>query len=769
MASDRIVTLTTPLGPDELLFMHLKGFDMLSACFRFDLRLESENPDIAAEKLLGEAVTVMVETEKDEAKRYFSGLVDEFYFDGDADAGGYVYRLVLRPKFWTLSKAMDNRIFQQMTVPEIVQEVLDKAGVTDYRLDIDGSYPAREYCVQYGETNLDFVQRLLEHEGIIYYFEYGDGTHTMVLCDHQNQFLASDPVFELPFEAAGVQRTGDMEVLTRLMDAAHVVTAKHVHTDYDFEKPSADLMAQTEMGGAHLDDDKERYFYPGKYVEHGRGQDLSDIRIDEQRARRRMILAQSTSVFPFSGSFFKITESPREEHNIEVFVHRAEYDLREANYAAGGSTASSEQEGQEGFWASYELIAMDAHYRPGRTTPKPVMKGPQTAVVVGPAGEEIHTDEYSRVKVQFHWDRLGGKDENSTCFIRVSSTWAGSGWGFIQIPRIGQEVIVDFLEGDPDAPIVTGRVYNAEQMPPYGLPGNATQSGWKSNSSPGGGGWNELRFEDKKGQEEVYFQAEKDHNELVKNDESRTIGHDFAEDVGNDATQSVGHDRTESVGNNKSTSVGVDRTVSIGSNDTETVGSNRSLTVGANETINIGANSTETIGANHTQSVAVAQTITVGAARVDTVGAAENRTVGAAQNNIIGGARVVTVGDSQTHTVASDDTVTIGADQSTTIAAKHALTVGSDQSIEIGGAHGEKVAKGSSLEIGEGMLVKVGTDLVIEAGDSIVIKVGKAAISMKKDGTVNIEGKDITTKGSGAINVKASKDITMKGSKINQN
>ena len=249
------------------------------------------------------------------------------------------------------------------------------------------------------------------------------------------------------------------------------------------------------------------------------------------------------------------------------------------------------------------------------------MRGPQTATVVGPAGAEIYTDKHARVKVQFHWDRLGKKDENSSCFVRVSAAWAGAGWGFIQIPRIGQEVIVDFIEGDPDRPIITGRVYNATEMPPYGLPGSATQSGWKSNSSPGGGGYNELMFEDKAGSELVNFQAQKDHKLLVKNDRTKLVQHDQSDRIDNNAKHSVGVNLDEDVGNNKTTQGRASTGRSnIGSNDTETVGVNRSLTVGSNETIKIGSNSTETIGANHTQTVALVQTVTVGAARVDTVG-----------------------------------------------------------------------------------------------------------------------------------------------------
>jgi type VI secretion system secreted protein VgrG len=772
MVLERYIEVTTPLGTDDvgdplLQFERLTGSDQLSQCYRYELTLQCDDPEIASDKLLGEAVTVTLKRaqSEDEEPRFFHGLVDQFSYLGNESGGRFQYRLILRPAFWFLSKTMDNRIFQRMTVPDIVSKVLDDAGMTDYRMDLSGNYPEREYCVQYGESDLDFVQRLLEHEGMFYHFEFDDGAHTMVIADKLDSLKDAPACKEIAFEQGSLQRTGEQNVITKFERIDSASPAKWVHTDYDFEKPSADLMATSDLSGWHSEDDKERYFYPGKYIDHGRGADLADVRVEEGRALSQVIRANSTAVPPYSGHCFELVENPREADNIKFVILRASYEIWEGQYIAGLDDDAQEQ----GFRAQYELLPADTLYRPARQTPKPVMRGPQTAIVVGPSGEEIHTDEYARVKVQFHWDREGGNDENSTCFIRVSSVWAGSGWGFIQIPRIGQEVIVDFLEGDPDKPIITGRVYNAEQMPPYELPGNATQSGWKSNSSLGGGGWNEMRFEDKKGSEEVYFQAEKDHNELVKNNESRTIGNDFLEDIGNDATQNVHHDRTETVDNNKSVTVGVDRTVSIGSNDTESVGSNRSLSVGVDETITVGSNSSETIGTNHTQSVGVAQSITVGAARSDTVGAAETRQVGGPQANTIGGARTMTVGSSQTHTIGSADSWTIGKDQSVNIGGGQTVKIAKDQSFETAGARSEKIAKGSAIEIGEDGLIKVGKDLVIEAGDTITIKVGKAAISMKKDGTINIEGKDISTKGSGAITVKASKDITMKGSKINQN
>ncbi len=756
--------ITADVGGDDdvgLRFARMSGFDAISACFDFTLVLKSTDMDIASADLLGTDVTLRAGIDTD--VRYFHGLVDQFRFLGLQDGWG-TYELRIRPALWFLSKTTDNRIFQSKSVVDIIEEVLSEQGNLDFDNRLTGTYEPRDYCVQYGESDLDFVQRLMEHEGIYYFHEFADGAHTMVLVDDISTLEPANGWDELKFQPDIAASREDPQYIIEWLRTDSVVPGSYVHTDYDFTKPSADLMAVDELPVGHAGDDKERYGYPGTYIEHSVGKGLATVRLEEGLSPSQRVVATSTVRLPASGHRFKLVEFPRDSENVEFCILRCDYDMSSVDYEA-----SSKHGGETGFLATYLLMPGDVQYRPPLKTPKSVMRGPQTAVVVGPAGEEIHTDEYSRVKVQFHWDRVGSNDENSSCWVRVSSVWAGSGWGFIQIPRIGQEVIVDFLEGDPDQPIITGRVYNAEQMPPYGLPDNATQSGWKSNSSLGGGGWNELRFEDKKGSEEVYFQAEKDHNELVKNNETRNIGNDWVENVGHDATQGVGNNRSETVGVDKDTTVGNNRVVAIGTNDTETVGVDRSLSVGSNETISVGSNSSETIGINHTQTVGALQTITVGAARVDSVAAAETRTVGAAQANTIGAARSVIVGADQTHTIGSDDSWNVASNQSVNIGSAQSFSIGADGSYSIGGAHTLSVAKTSDTSVGEDMSVTVGKTLSISAADEISLTCGKAKIVMKKDGTILIEGKDITQNASGKIDHKASGDITQKGAKIKQN
>ena len=776
MPTDRATAIQTPVGADMLTFTHLVGRDEVSRCFAYTVGFAGENTDVDPLKMLGGAVSI--EGESGDPKRWFSGLISEFRLTRIEDRLAH-YEAVVRPWLWFLGNATDCRIFQNMSVIEIIEEIFSKYGPVKFEKRLQGSYPQRDYCVQYDETDLDFVQRLLEHEGIMYFFEHGDGEHTLVIVDAMSKLKPAPGNETVPYHFEGQGARRDVEYITEWIPGSSVRPGSYAHDDYDFEKPGADLTAVSAQAFSHKQASGEYYRQPGAHLDVGRGDSIAAIRREEIQAAHNRIAAVGTVRRLVSGCTFKLDGFPREDQNQEYLVISAEYKLFDPGYRSGIETEG------ENFQVVLGVAPTTLPYRPPRITPRPIMRGPQTATVVGPSGEEIFTDKYARVKVQFHWDRLGKKDQNSSCFVRVSQTWAGSGWGFIQIPRIGQEVIVDFIEGDPDLPIITGRVYNASQMPPYGLPGSATQSGWKSDSSLGGGGYNELMFEDKAGSELVNFQAQKDHNLLIKNDRTKLVQHDQSDRIDNDAKHSVGHNLDEDVGNNKTVKIGVDQTTNIGNNDTETVGVNRSLTVGSNETISIGSNSTETIGIAHTQTVGAMQTITVGAARIDSVGAAEQRTVGGLQSNDIGATRSVSVGLSQSHSVGTSDSWEIGSSQSVDIGSDQGIKIGANQAIEIGGERHSKIAKDVGTEIGgaytlnvakagglsfgEDCSQKTAKKLLIDAGEQITIKCGDASIIMKKDGTIQVSGKDVTLKASGKINAKASSDIIMKGSEIKQN
>ncbi|WP_322418149.1 type VI secretion system Vgr family protein [Mesorhizobium huakuii] len=775
MPNERATVVHTPVGADVLTFTHLVGRDEISRSFAYTVGFVSKSHDVDPLKMLGGVVSVEGESDP---KRWFSGLVSDFKLTRIEDRLAY-YEATVRPWLWFLGNTTDCRIFQNMTAVEIVEKIFSKYGIAKFEKRLQGSYPSREYCVQYDESDLDFVQRLFEHEGIFYFFEHDEDKHTLVLCDAMSK-LKPAPGYEkvlYNFEGYGSRR--DVEYITEWIPGSAVRPGAYAHTDYDFEKPGADLMAKSAQPFGHKEASGENYRQPGAHLDVGRGDTIAGIRREELQAVHQRNTAVGTVRGLFSGCKFTLESFPRDDQNTEYLVVSAEYRLFDPGYRTQNEAHS------ENFKVVLGVAPTKLPYRPPRITPRPIMRGPQTATVVGPSGEEIFTDKYARVKVQFHWDRLGKKDQNSSCFVRVSQTWAGSGWGFIQIPRIGQEVIVDFIEGDPDLPIITGRVYNASEMPPYALPANATQSGWKSNSSKGGGGYNELMFEDKAGSELVNFQAQKDHHLLIKHDRNKTVQHDQSDRIDHDAKHSVGHNLDEDVGNNKTVKVGVDQTMNIGSNDTETVGKNRSLTVMANETIHVVANSTENIDASHTQTVGLVQTVTVGAARIDTVGAAEQRSVGGPQMNDIGATRSVTVGAGQSHTIGASDTWEISADQtvqtgadqvfkiggahSTEIAKERGAKVGADDSTDIGGARSTKVAKKDMLDIGEDGLIKVAKGMTITAGEQIIFNCGSSSITLKKDGEITISGKDIIVNASGKVSVKASSDITMKGSEIKQN
>jgi type VI secretion system secreted protein VgrG len=483
------------------------------------------------------------------------------------------------------------------------------------------------------------------------------------------------------------------------------------------------------------------------------------VRIDEFAAQFETVQAASNAKTIATGGLFNLEECPREDQNREYLIVATSYDLEFSDYEAMPDRGGAECR------CSFTAMPSNQQFRPRRQTPKPFVQGPQTAVVVGPAGDEIYTDKYGRVKVLFHWDREGEKkkDENCSCWMRVSQPWAGTAWGGVAIPRIGQEVIVDFLEGDPDQPIITGRVYNAEQMPPYALPANMTQTGIKSRSSKGGGpdNFNEIRFEDLKGSEQVFIHAEKNQDIEVENDETHWVGHDRKKTIDNDETTQVKHDRTETVDNNETITVHGMRTETVDKNETITVHQNRTETVDINETINIGGNRSITVSKSETATVALQRTHSVGVNETITVGGAQEITVGGLQAITVGAQQSTTVGGGQSTSVGGSRTVKVGGSQQTTVNENAATLIKKDEQHKVDGNRQVNIAKDDQLVVKK--------ELLIDAGDAILIKTGSASISMKKDGTIVIKGKDITLEGSGEITVKASKDVVIKGSKIKQN
>jgi type VI secretion system secreted protein VgrG len=759
----RVMEIVTPLGEDVLLFHGMSAREEMSRPFEYQLDLLSKKKDVNVDQILGKNVTIKLGLPDDQT-RYFNGYVTRFA-QGAMVGPYHRYVATVRPWLWFLTRTADCRIFQEMKVPDIIKKVFDDHPVADFKLELTGTYRKWTYCVQYRETDFNFVSRLMEQEGIGYYFRHTDGHDTMVLTDSMSKHQPVSGYEKLSFISPDQQVKPDTEHIHSWDFQREIQPGVYVHDDYDLERPSVELKTNKPLPRGYSPSDYEIYDYPGMYIQTPDGEQYASVRIDELGTQYEIARAATNARGPAVGHTLTMEHHGRDDQNREYLVIAASYDLSFENYE------SLPEAGGTGYRCSFVAMPSSQQFRPKRMTPKPFVQGPQTAVVVGPGGEEIYTDKYGRVKVQFHWDRRGKKDENSSCWIRVSHPWAGKGWGAISNPRIGQEVIVDFLEGDPDQPIITGRVYNAEQMPPYDLPGNKTQSGIKSRSSKGGGGsnFNEIRMEDLKGSEQVFIHAEKNQDIEVENDETHWVGHDRKKNIDHDETTHVKHDRTETVDNNETITVHANRTETVDKNETITIHMNRGETVDLNETINIGGNRSITVSKSETATVAMQRTHSVGINETISVGAAQEITVGAAQ--------AITVGASQTTTVGADQSNSIGAAQSTDVGAARSITVGADQttsvsgsgSMSIGGDESRSITGGRTTSVGKDDALNVGKNLVVTAADSVSITTGSASITMKKDGTIVIKGKDITIEGSGAINAKASKDIVMKGSKILQN
>jgi type VI secretion system secreted protein VgrG len=744
--------VTTPLGDDVLLFHGMHAREELSRLNHYMLDLLSPRSDINVDDILGKNVTVKLAL-PDDSTRYFNGYVTRFSQQGTF---GRYHRYVaeVRSWLWFLTRTADCRIFQEMKVPDILKAVFDDHETADVAFELTNAYRKWNYCVQYRETDFNFVSRLMEHEGICFYVRHTDGHHTLVLTDSTSKHTPSPGYEEISFIPPERLVRPELEHISTWEFSREVQPGAYVHDDYDLERPSVKLRTQKVVPRSYAPSNYEVFDYPGFYLQKPDGEHYATVRIDEFGTQFETARGVTNAKGVCVGSLFTLDACPRADQNCEHLVVAANYDLEYSGYEG-----MPQGEGTS-YRCHFAAMPTGQQFRPRRTTPKPFVQGPQTAVVVGPAGDEIYTDQYGRVKVQFHWDRRGKRDENSSCWIRVSHPWAGKGWGSVSTPRIGQEVIVDFLEGDPDQPIITGRVYNAEQTPPFGFPAGAVVSGVKSNTHKGHG-YNEMSFDDTAGTEKITIHGQYDMNTTVEHDQTSTIH--------NCRTDRVDVDDSESVGNNQKWDVGVNRDATIGSNETLTVGANRTKAVGANETVTIGGNRSATVSGSETATVAVARTHSVGVNEAITVGGAQEVTIGGLQAVTVGAVQTISVGASQSTSVGAAQSVTVGAAQTTKVAAAQSIDVGAAQSLKVGADQAINVAGSRGSVIGKDDSVKAGKNFVVDAGDSITIRTGDASITMKKDGSILIKGKDISVQGSGKINVKASSDVVIKGSKVGIN
>ncbi len=699
---NRSITVHTPLGRDVLLLTRIAGSEAISAPFNFTLDILSENHNISFPNIIAKNITVSIQLENGE-NRFINGIVSRFSQGrGGGEAGGdprfSYYRAEVVPWLWLLKKTSDSRIFQGLSAPDIIEKIFSEKGFSDYKIKLQGTHEKRNYCLQYRETDFNFVSRLMEEEGIYYFFEHEEGKHTLIISDTPQEHKPC-----LSQESARYQLSegGHLEedTISNLEFTQEIRAGKYTVNDFNFETPNTSLLVEVPGKYKSGPGERELYDYPGGFYKRAGGDRLAKLRMQEEETAITTINGGSNCRAFASGFRFQLQGFYRDDMNNKEYVLTSLYHEANQEFIPG------EESTEFSYTNNFSCIPSDVPFRPPRNTPRPVVEGVQTAIVVGPGGEEIYTDEHGRVKVQFHWDREGRKNENSSCWIRVSQVWAGAGWGAMYIPRIGHEVIVDFEEGDPDRPIITGRVYHGINKPPYSLPAEKTRSTIKSNSSPGGSGSNELRFEDKKGSEEVYLHGQKNWTILIENDKNQTVGHD--------ETLSVGHNRTKKVGKDQSEDIGDNKTITVGKNHTETIGENESIDIGKNETVSIGNDQVTSVGAD--------MTLTVGKGLTETIG--ENAE----------------------------------------------LSIGKDFSANIGKNLSAQIGKKGAVEFGEDLDVETGKKINIHAADQInifsdkqiVLKAGSASIALKQNGDIIIKG--------AKISVTASGDLKMKGSKITAN
>ncbi|MFL5358504.1 type VI secretion system Vgr family protein [Archangium sp.] len=724
-----------PHGAEELVVNRFAGSEGLSRLYEFQVEFHSasEAPLETAELLGTEAVLTLKVPGAE--PRYVHGqvrTVDALGLRG----GHWRYRVCVVPKLWWLTRVRKSRIFQGKAVLDIVKAVLGEAGVK-VRWALSGSYEAREYCTQYRETDFTFVSRLMEWEGLFYFFEHTQDGHTLVVGDKPtvHEALLGGAKLSL-LEHDG--RAAEGEYLTSL-ERAHRLRPGKVHLkDFDFEKPMLDVSGKVQ-DASNGQDALEVYDYPGEYVAPGVGQQAARVRLEEAVQAARTL--QGESVAP------RLTAGYRLEVEDDG-THAGEYTLVEVSHMGVQPETPGGREALGGLYRNqFRCMPARVAFRPRRLTPTPVISGVQTATVVGSSGEEIHTDDHGRIKVRFHWDREGKRDDKASCWVRVGQTWGGPAWGALYLPRIGQEVVVRFLEGNPDRPLIAGTVYNGSNPTPYALPDDKTKSTLKSASSLGSDGFNEFRVEDSAGQEEIFVHGQKDEDLVTENDKDQQV-------LGYEELL-VKKDRQRTVEDNQSLSVALDDDSLVKGNQTLQVRGNRTTaTVGShseavegNQSITVAKNFTASISMAASESVGAAKALTIGAGYAINVALAMNEAVGGLKSNQVGAAYEELVEGSRQEIIAKDKQAKVNRDWNSEVSGSVNVTVGTDS---------QENSKTSRLQIQEpaSWLAK---SFELKADKFSLIVNGRRVLQVEKSGKVEFKATSFTLDGS---------NITVKGSKI---
>lgn len=525
---ERVGVLTTALGDVKLALSRFDGGEALSELFEFRIEAVSESPNIDFNEALGKSVTVKLKT-ADGKDRYFNGLLAEARWAGSRDSL-HAYQLIIRPWLWLLSLTQDCRIFQNLQVPAIIKKVFTDRGLTDFREALQSSYPTLEYCVQYRETDFAFVSRLMEQWGIYYFFEYEDGKHTMVLADMKASHNPAPGLSEVDFIPTVEAGRRAVQHLEDWLRGRSVESGSFKLNEYDYNSPGANLLVDSDKPGGYAHDSMEMYDYPGEYAQRGDGETLVKVEAEAAQSLDDRRTATGTAMSLFPGSLVTLQKHPVGSENQEYLVVGCSHFFDGQRYRSGGAG------GQPGYSANFEFTPSSRQFRAELNTDRPHIAGVQSALVVGKQGEEIDVDEQGRICVQFYWDRK----KKASRRVRVAQFWAGSHRGAMFLPRIGDEVLVQYEEGNPDRPIVIGSVYNGSNPIPSQLPARKTHSGILTKSSKNSSGYNMLLFEDAVGQEYIKLRSEKDLMFKAMNNEQRTILNSQTEQVGGDETITVG-------------------------------------------------------------------------------------------------------------------------------------------------------------------------------------------------------------------------------------
>ena len=661
----RTITLSSPampllLGNTALVISKLDGEEALSSLYSYVITAKTPaNPlipwqaasNVDLKALIGKEMTVTIELDGNglgdifaigKDTREISGIVQRARYIG-RDGNQALYEIVIRPWLHLAELTSDFKIFQQKTVVDIIDEVLG-----DYNFPLEkrlsGSYPLLDFQVQYGETDFDFIERLMEEWGIYWFFEHAEQHHKLILVDNVGAHKRFPSEAYHVIQYAADRPKMDQEYISQFHFQETITSGKWVTNDYDFTKSRADIMALDSKPRKTSFNEMEIFHWPGDYEQPNIGEQLARVRMEERGALGSRCEGSGELRGIACGCDFELVNYPVEKANREYMILRSHLVVEEINQVTGMDEFR--------YHCDFTVQPTTKIYRHPMTVPKPKTSGPQTAIIVGPDGEEIWTDEYGRVKVRFLWDRYGKNSESDSCWLRVSQAWAGNNFGGIYIPRIGHEVIVDFINGDPDRPLIIGSLYNNVTMPPWDLPVNATQSGLVSRTVGGGrSNFNGIRFEDKPGLEQYWEQAERNMTRLTKQNEEQTIGM------------------------NSDVNVGLSRNLFVGANYMSDVIGNSSAMIGGALAIQVGGGQTDT--------VALAKGINVGGAFMTNVGGYHSLSVGGAQQVNVGGYHSLAVGGAST-TVAGG-AMTLSAGGELVLSAKKIKIVGSDQVIIQGG------------------------------------------------------------------------------------